>query len=66
MASKEELQAEAAFILEQEGWQLSRWARDTGSARLRRFAERYEAWQAKVKALRKSGAQEWPEPPDNS
>lgn len=66
MATKQELVDEAAFILEQEGWMLSRFARDTMSSRLSHFSDRYKAWQEKVKAYRAEHPNEWPEPPDNS
>ena len=66
MATKQEILDEAAFILEQEGWMLSRYANDTHSSRLGRFSERYKAWEAKVKAYRAEHPNEWPEPPDNS
>jgi len=66
MPTKQELAEEAAFILEQEGWMLGRFARDTMSSRLEHFSERYQAWQAKVKEYRAAHPDEWPEPPDNS
>jgi hypothetical protein len=64
--TKEELESEAALILEQEGWLLTRLARETNSARLRRLAERYESWLASVSAFRVLYPGRWPEPPDNS
>ena len=59
---------EAALILEQEGWLVERAGYDTGSSRMRRFGERYRAWQTKVDEFRKSTpqAEAWPKPPDNS
>lgn len=66
MATKNEFLEEAAVILEQEGWLISRYARDTGSNRLRRFAERVDKWQDAVDAFRLVQPDEWPRPPDNS
>jgi hypothetical protein len=67
---KDELLAEAALILEQEGWLLERMYRETSSARIRSFNDRYKAWQRKVVEARLQGPLEatgmWPEPPDNS
>ncbi len=65
-STKDELLLEAAIILEQEGWLVVRQANDTGSRRLRNFAERYSEWQKKVKAARERDQTMWPEPPDNS
>lgn len=65
--SKEELIAEGVLILEQEGWLVSLAASNNASrSRLSRFAERYEAWQSKVKRFREANPDQWPAPPDNS
>jgi hypothetical protein len=64
--TKEELLAEGAFILEQEGWLIWRYVRETESRRLRNFAERYQEWRNKVKQFREQFPGEWQEPPDNS
>lgn len=64
--TKQELEAEAAVIFEQEGWLLVRLAREGHSSRVRRFSERYQEWQAKVNAFRQEHPDEWTEPPDNS
>ena len=64
--SRQALEAEAALILEQEGWVLVRLSRESPSGRLRQFAERYQAWQDKVKEFRAAHPEQWPEPPDNS
>jgi hypothetical protein len=61
-----ELRAEAAFILEQEGWLVGRYARDIHSMRLTIFFERFSSWLEKVKAFRVANPNAWPEPPDNS
>jgi hypothetical protein len=61
-----ELKAEAALILEQEGWLIGRAARDMPSARLEWFDERLRSWLEKVKAFRAANPNTWPEPPDNS
>lgn len=63
---KEKLEAEAALILEQEGWLAGLFAHELGNNRLRRFAERYTEWQNKVNEFREKFPTEWPEPPDNS
>jgi hypothetical protein len=64
---KEQLLAEAALILEQEGWLVTRIARESGGHRIRAFSARYEAWQAKVAALRLCSPDDhWPAPCDNS
>jgi len=44
--TKNELLEQAALILEQEGWLICRYARETGSGRMRDFADRYKEWQA--------------------
>jgi hypothetical protein len=64
--TKEELLADAAFILEQEGWLVKRHAHENPHTRMARFSERYAAWQEEVNAFRKEHPGEWPEPPDNS
>jgi hypothetical protein len=64
--TKEELLAEGALILEQEGWLIGRFAHETKSARLKWFFERYQEWQKKVKQFREQFPGEWQEPPDNS
>ncbi len=65
--SKDELLAEAALILEQEGWLVVRQAHETGSHRLKKFAARYEVWRAKVAEARRLDPKVmWPEAPDNS
>jgi hypothetical protein len=61
-----ELRAEAALILEQEGWLIGRAAHETKSARFSDFYDRYRSWREKVKAFRASNPNAWPEPPDNS
>jgi hypothetical protein len=63
---KEELESEAAYILEQEGWLAGLFAHELGSSRLQRFAERYNAWQKRVNEFREKYPNEWPIPPDNS
>ncbi len=63
---KQPLLEEAALILEQEGWQLSRLARETSSRRLSDFSKREQTWAEKVKQYRKDHPGEWEEPPDNS
>lgn len=65
-ASAGKLLAEAALILEQEGWMLARLAREFNSGRLRAFAERYEPWKKRVQEARKLDPDMWPEPEDNS
>lgn len=65
MYSKDELLAEAAFILEQEGWLIGRAAHEIGSRRLAAFEKRYQEWREKVKEFRKLNP-DWKEPPDNS
>jgi hypothetical protein len=64
--TKEELLAEAALILEQEGWLVRRHAYENPLTRMGRFAERYRVWQEKVKAFRVENPEAWPEPTDNS
>jgi hypothetical protein len=66
MTEQEKLLAEAAFILEQEGWILRRSARESRSSRMGQFADRYEAWQAKLDAFRAHNPGQWPVPTDNS
>ena len=69
MNIKEELLAEAALILEQEGWLIRRFAHEIGSSRLRMFAKRYENWQNQVNEFREQSPenlQNWPIPLDNS
>jgi len=58
---------EAALILEQEGWLVSRHSREEPrSRRWGDFATRYEAWKARVEMYRGAHPGKWPEPPDNS
>jgi hypothetical protein len=64
--TKQSLLEDGAFILEQEGWMLARWARETSSSRIRQFSERYEAWVSRVRAFREANPGVWKEPPDNS
>ena len=67
--TKDELLAECALILEQEGWLIGRavhseWG--AGNSRMRRFYDRYQAWQNKVNEFRKNNPGVWDVPPDNS
>ena len=65
--TRDELLAEAALILEQEGWLLARWLHENPhSSRLKQFATRYKEWQDKVTEYRKEHPEDWTEPPDNS
>jgi len=69
ITTRQELEAEGAYIFEQEGWLLDRavnseWG--AGQGRLRLFWERYDDWQRRVKEFRKQNPGVWPEPPDNS
>lgn len=69
ISTRQELEAEGAYILEQEGWLLGRavnseWG--AGQGRMRSFWERYADWQRRVKEFRAQNPEAWPEPPDNS
>ncbi|MCK9567895.1 hypothetical protein M0R72_02960 [Candidatus Pacearchaeota archaeon] len=67
--TKEELMADGAYILEQEGWLIDRAANSeygAGNRRLMSFSERYVDWQRRVKEFRQQNPGVWPEPPDNS
>lgn len=64
--TKDELLAQAAQILEQEGWLVERMAREAVSHRLDSFAERYRLWQQEVDAYRALNPDAWLAPPDNS
>lgn len=66
MALKDDLLAEAALILEQEGWLTTFYAHETNSTRLRDFSDRYKEWQEKVDSARNQDPTMWPQPPDNS
>ena len=69
ITTRQELEAEGAYILEQEGWLLDRavnseWG--AGQRRMRSFFERYDDWRRRVKEFREQNPGAWPEPPDNS
>lgn len=69
ISTRQELEAEGAYILEQEGWLLGRavnseWG--AGQRRMRSFFERYDDWQHRVREFREQNSGVWPEPPDNS
>lgn len=69
ITTRQELEAEGAYILEQEGWLLGRavnseWG--AGQRRMRSFWERYADWQRRVNEFRAQNPDVWPEPPDNS
>lgn len=64
--NRNELEAEAAYILEQEGWIIGRLAHETQNSRARDFYDRYKQWKQKVNQFRTSNPNDWPEPPDNS
>jgi hypothetical protein len=62
-----EIEAEAALILEQEGWMIARASHEQPSYnRLKRFAERYTNWMKTVGDYRARNPESWPTPPDNS
>jgi hypothetical protein len=66
--AKQELLEMAALILEQEGWLAGRFAHEINNGRLRRFSDRYQAWQAKLNQFREQAPDNngWPVPEDNS
>lgn len=65
--TRTEIEAEAALILEQEGWMIARASHEQPSYnRLKRFAERYTNWMKTVGDYRARNPESWPDPPDNS
>jgi hypothetical protein len=67
--TKEELIAEGALILEQEGWLINRVVYSecgAGNGRMRNFSDRYTQWQVRVNEFRDQHPGEWPVPEDNS
>lgn len=66
-ATRTEIEAEAALILQQEGWMIERTSKDYPfDTRFSRFAERYRNWMKTVGDYRTSHPGSWPTPPDNS
>jgi hypothetical protein len=63
---RRDLEAQAALILEQEGWLVGRQAHESGSSRMTAFNDRIVAWRRELQEFRANHPSEWPEPPDNS
>jgi hypothetical protein len=66
ITTRQELEAEGAYILEQEGWVIQRVAHETRTRRTTQFAERSADWQRRVNEFREQNPEAWPAPPDNS
>jgi hypothetical protein len=69
ITTRQELEAEGAYILEQEGWLLGRAVNSelgAGQRRMRSFFERYDNWQQRVNEFRQQNPGAWPVPEDNS
>lgn len=69
ITTRQELETEGVYILEQEGWLIGRAANSewgAGNRRLKNFWERYADWQRRVNEFRQQNPEAWPVPPDNS